>query len=344
MAFLFFLPLSAQKWERLNRKFDNHYEQSEYTKALDDAQKMLEFSGENLDSSDARFAMSNYAMAKAYEGLGDPVSAREYIRHAYVQLAPNIAPDQKMAEVFRLYGKIETALGYHQAAERVLTDALDMSAELDGPESFSCLLSLYALADLKMAQARWNEMVGILVAALQIHERNFSLDQNYVVYANYLGLLYMNSEKNQEAILYLDKCISVYSSGLLDEDLSCANAHNNLGLIRYYQSEFELAADHFKQGGRLFKKLSEGYSENYMMLLSNQASLYYSWGKAELMEESYLALGEYLESNGERLDLAYIQGMENMAHFYASSGNMEESEAFLLRATLLRKKMSEQSH
>jgi tetratricopeptide (TPR) repeat protein len=187
-------------------------------------------------------------------------------------------------------------------------------------------------------------MVGILVEALQIHERNFPLDLNYVVYANYLGLLFMNSEQNQEAILYLDKCLSVFSSGLLEKDLSAANAHNNLGLIRYYRTEYELAADHFEQAGKLFKKLSEGYSENYMMLLSNLASLYYSWGKSDRMEESYLLLGDYLESYGERLDLAYIQGLENMAHFYASSGDIEASEAFLQRATLLRKKMSDQSH
>lgn len=339
LALLFTLPLSAQKWERLNSRFNKHYEQSDYTKALDDALKLLEFSGEKLDSADTRFVMSNYAVAKAYEGLGDPVNAREYIRLAYVQLAPNIANDENMLEVARLYGKIETALGFHQAAELVLTDALDMSAELEGRESFSFLLSLYALADLKMAQAQWNEMVGILTMALQIHERNFPLDNNYAVYANYLGLLYMNSERNQESILYLDKCISVYNSGVLDADLNCANAKNNLGLIRYYQLEFEDAALHFDQAGILFKKFAEGYSENYMMLLSNQASLYYSWEKAERMEESYLALADYLESYGDRSDLAYIQGLENMANFYASSGDFEESEAYFLSAILLRKKM-----
>jgi len=340
MALLFTLPLSAQKWERLNRKFNNHYEQSEYTKALDNAQKLLEYSGEKLDSSDTRFAVSNYAVAKAYEGLGDPVSARKYIRLAYVQLAPNIARNEQMAEVSRLYGKIETALGYHQAAEMVLTDALDMSADLDGTESLPYLLSLYAMADLKMAQAQWNEMVGILVEALQIHERNFPLDENYVVYANYLGLLFMNSEQYQEAILYLDKCLSVYTKGELDEDLSCANAHNNLGLIHYYQSEFEAATGHFEQAGSLYKKFAEGYSENFMMLLSNQASLYYSWGNPDKTEESYLALREYLENYGGRMDLSYIQGLENLANFYASVGNFKESEACFLQAIEARKSMN----
>ncbi len=339
LALVFMLPLSAQKWERLNRRFSLHYEQSEYTKALGNALKMMEYSGEKLDSSDIRFTMSNYAVAKAYEGLGDPVSAREYIRFAYVQLAPNIAYDENMAEVARLYGKIETALGYHNAAELVLLDALEMSMELDGTESLSYLLSLYALADLKMAQAQWNEMVGILIAALQIHERNIPMDLNYTVYANYLGLLFMNSERNQEAVLYLDKCLSVYTSGQLDEDLSCANAHNNLGLIHFYQSEFEQSADHFEHAGTLFMKLTEGYSENYMMLLSNRASLYYNWGKTDRIEESYRALAEYLDRYDERMDLPYIQGVENMANFHATAGNFEESEACFLRAIEARKRM-----
>jgi len=76
-----------------------------------------------------------------------------------------------------------------------------------------------------------------------------------------------------------------------------------------------------------------------MMLLSNRASLYYSWGDTLKTGESYHALGEYLEMHSERKDLPYIQAMENMANFHASVGNFEEAEAFFLKAIELRENM-----
>ena len=339
LAFLFTLPLSAQKWERLTRKVNHHFEQSDFSAAMDDALRILEYSVERLDSTDSRYTLSHFYVAKAYASLGDPGNAKPYIQIAYGLMLPNIAYTENMAEISRLYGEIETDLGYHRSAERLLNYALDIGAELDGPESLPYLLSLYALADLEMARARWDEMLGILTAALQIHERNFPLDQDYAVYANYLGLLFMNSERRQEAILYFGKSLSAYQAESLPEDLTCANAHNNLGLIYYYQSEFEDAAMHFEHAGTIYPELMEGYSENYMMLLSNQASLYYSWGKTGRMEESYKALGEYLENYDERVDLPYIQGVENMAGFHASDGNFEKSEACFLRAIEARKSL-----
>ena len=125
----------------------------------------------------------------------------------------------------------------------------------------------------------------------------------------------------------------------MKEDLGCANAHNNLGLIFYYRSEFEDAAEHFELAGAIYQKLTVGYSESYMMLLSNRASLYSTWEREKMLEVSYLALGEYLDKYGVRRDLSYIQGVENMANFYAIDGNFEESEACFLRAIETRKKM-----
>ncbi len=342
LACFLFIPLSGQKkWERLSRKFEKKYEQSEFDAALDAAFRILEYSLENHDSIDSRYALSHFYVAKAYDGLGDPGGAKPYIKLAYEKLVPNIAYDDHMAGVYRLYGKIETGLGYHKSASLLLSRALEISLELYGTESQSYLLSLYAMADLEMAMAHWDQMAGLLSEALQIHERNFPRDYKYTLYANYLGLLFMNSEHNQEAILYLNKSLLAYQSPGLKEDLTCANAHNNLGLIRYYQSEYEDAAMHFEHARIIYLKLTEGYSENYMMLLSNRASLYYSWGKTAMLESSSRALGEYLDLFAGRTDLPYIQGLENMANFCENAGNFEEAEAFSLRAVQARKSLAE---
>jgi tetratricopeptide (TPR) repeat protein len=340
LACFLFLPLSGQKkWERMAGKFDRHYDRTNFEAALKDASKILDYSLVNLDSTDSRYARSNYYMAKAYVGLSDPEEAKSYILSAYELMAPNLAYDGTMVEVCRLYGEIETQLGYHKSAAYLLSRALEISLELYGTESLSYLLSLYAMANLEMAMAQWDLMVGVLTEALQIHERNFPLDAKYAEFANYMGLLFMNSERFQEAILYFNKSIEVYSTPGLKEDLTCANAHNNLGLIFYYRSEFEDAAEHFELAGAIYQKLTEGYSESFMMLLSNRASLYFAWEKDEMLHVSYLALGEYLERHGVRTDLSYIQGVENMANFYAVDGNFEKSEVCFLRAIETRKKM-----
>ena len=158
------------------------------------------------------------------------------------------------------------------------------------------------------------------------------LDKVYAVHANYLGLLFLNNEQLQEAKLYLNKSLMAYRPHGIKEDLTCANVHNNLGLIEYYQSEYDEAALHYKKAASIYRKLTEGYSENYLMLLSNRASLYLNRGKKSMQESSFRALDEYLDLYKDRTDLPYIQALENMAGFYEHSGNFKKAEAFYLRA------------
>ena len=340
LALFLFLPLSGQrKWERMCGKFEKHYGRSDFDAALEDAFGILEFSRENYDSTDGRNALSNYFMASAYEAMGDPNMAKSYIKKSHALLVPNMAYDEFTIDVSRLYGRIDTELGYHKSARFHLSNALEISLDLFGPESYPFLQTLYAMAELEIAMARWDQMVSIITDALQIHERNFPLDHDYALYANYMGLLFMNGELMQEAILYLNKALAAYQGPALKKDLTCANANNNLGLILYYQSDFEEAALHFEEAASIYRKLTEGYSENYMMLLSNRASLYAGWGKESLRESSYSELGEYLDLYSGRKDLPYIQGLENMAAFQSSAGNFMEAEAFYLRAIEARKGM-----
>ncbi len=166
------LPLSGQKkWERLSGKFEKHYSRSNYEAALDDAFELLGYSGENHDSTDHRSALSSFYVAKAYEGLGDPEEAKPYIKKSHALLLPNLSYDESMAEVTRLYGKIETELGYHRAARVLLSSAMEISLDLYGQESKPYVQSLYDLAGLEMAMARWDQMISLLVEAFQIHER-----------------------------------------------------------------------------------------------------------------------------------------------------------------------------
>ena len=300
-------------------KFEKHCGRSDFSAALEDALGILEFSRENYDSTDGRSALSNYFVARAYEAMGDPNMAKSYIQKSHSLLMPDMAYDEFTIDVSRLYGRIDTELGYHKSAGFHLSNALEISLDLYGPESLSYLQTLYAMAELEMAMARWDQMVSLLTDALQIHERNFPLDYDYALYANYMGLLFMNNELMQEAILYLNKALAAYQGRALKKDLTCANANNNLGLILYYQSDFEDAALHYEKAASIYRKLADGYSENYMMLLSNRASLYAGWGKESLRESSYSELGEYLDLHAGRIDLPYIQGLENMAGFHGTT-------------------------
>ena len=314
-------------------KFEKHFDRSDFAAAHDDAIGILEYSRENYDSTDGRYALSNFYVARACEAMGNPEIAKPYIKKSHALLVPNMTYDEFTVEVSLLYGKIETELGFHKSAKFHLSNALEISLDLFGPESYPYLQTLYAMAGLEMAMARWDQMVSILTDALQIHERNFPLDQAYALYANYMGLLFMNSELMQEAILYLNKALVAYQDRVrkkgraLKKDLTCANANNNLGLILYYQSDFGDAALHFEEAASIYRKLCNGYSENYMMLLSNRASLYVGWGKESLRESSYKELGEYLDLYARRMDLPYIQGLENMASFQASAGSFSQAAA-----------------
>lgn len=327
---LFSSQISAQNWERLDHKYHRKFEKGKYDKALEQAQGLLEFSNLYLDSSDARLPLSHYYVASTYQAKGEPGKARPFVEDAYILMRPNIAFDNQMAEVLRLYGVIETELGYHMPAEELLNASLDITLELDGVESQACVSCLYALAGLEMVRAQWQTMSDILIEAFQIHERNSPLNDDYALYTNYLGLIFMNSGQMPEASLYFTKSLSAYGKKGLKEDLGCANAHNNLGLLYYQQSDYENAKLHYEKAFSLYRKLSLGYSENYMMLLSNRATLENSMANQRGIKKSSKKLAAYMESYPGRTDLPYIQGMENLAGIYASSGDPLKAEPWYL--------------
>lgn len=314
--------ISAQDRHRLEQKYHRQYNKGNYDKALEQSLYLLELENRPL---------SQYYVARTYHALEEYTEARPYIREAYESMLPNIAMDEQMAEILRLYGVIETRLGYHSTAESLLNSSLDMTLELEGPESKACVRCLYALAGLEMARAQWQRMSDILVEAFQIHERSYALDEDYAIYANYLGLIFMNSARVQEAELYFTKSLSAYGSKGLKKDLGFANAHNNLGLLFYDKQDFENANIHFRKAGPIYRKQSRGYSENYLMYLSNQASLQNSLEETRSLKKSLKALDVYLVLYEGRTDLPYIQGMENLAGFYETSGNVEGAANWHLR-------------
>ena len=333
----FSIPLSGQKWERLTIQFNEHYEHYQYAKALADALKALEYSEKKLDSTDIRFMLSYYNVALAYHGLEELGEAKINIWTAYNLMVVNLSYDANLAEVCELYGRIETELGFHETAASLLSYARDIKLQVYGKESYDYMRSLYFMADLEMARARWEKMVSVLEEALDIHERFFRKNQDFARYANYLGLIYMNNGHNQEAALNFERALSAYSDPGVVKNFTFGHASNNLALAYYYESDFENASIHFERADSIYQLLLEGYSENYMMLLNNLASLYYSWDKTDLAREAYHQLEEYLELYPDPHDLNYVQAIENTAGYYAEAGELETSEKYYKKAIALRR-------
>ena len=225
------IPLSGQKWERLNIKFNNHYENFQYSESLEDALKALAFSTKRLDSTDIRFMFSYYNVALAYHGLEESGLAKMNIKTAYELMVPTFSFDPDFAEVCELYGRIQTELGYHRPAENLLSMACVLKRHVYGNESCEYLRTLYFMADLQMARSQWKQMVITLEEALDIHERFFSKNQNFALYANYLGLIYMNNGFNQKAAMSFDRALSAYSEQGIEKSLTFGHANNNLALI-----------------------------------------------------------------------------------------------------------------
>lgn len=292
---------------------------------LQDALKALRYTRKRLDSTDTRFARSNYNVALAYHGMSALDSARVHIRQAYDLMVPNLSYDPDFAEVCELYGRIETELGYHLSADRLLSSARDIKFQLYGRESYDYMRSLYYSAELEMARERWDRMVNIVEEALEIHENHFTKNRDYARFANFLGLIYMNNQLYDQSARNFYRALSVYDETDQEKDFTYGHVNNNLGLIYYYRSDFENAALHFEQAESIYQVLMEGYSENYMMLLNNLASLYFSWKKPELTQKAYLKLKKYLDSYPDKRDINYIQAVENMANYHAEVGEFQTS-------------------
>lgn len=330
------VPLIGQKWERFTRSFNKHYSEFAYSEALDVALKALDMAEQRMDSSDVRFMLARYNVALAYYGLEDLVQAREHIAAAFGLMVPYFTYDPNHAEVCELYGRIETGLGYHKLAETYLSRARDIKEYLYGKESHAYVRSLYYQSELEMARAQWDRMAEVLEEALGTQEQHLLVDQEYARYANYLGLIYMNNGYNDHAADNFKRAISAYDLTGIKKDFPFGHASNNLALLLYYDGDFEGAAWHFTRADSIYQILLEGYSENYMMLINNMASLFYSWEKPEQALEAFLKLEVYLEKYPDHRDLNYIQAVENTANYYAETGDVRKSENYYKRAIELR--------
>jgi CHAT domain-containing protein/tetratricopeptide (TPR) repeat protein len=337
LFFLFSIPMSGQKWEKLTVKFRDHYDRYAYAEALEYALKALDYSTQNLDSTEFRYMLSYYNVSLACFGLGEMDRAKEYISVAYRLMVPYYYTGADFAEVCELYGRIETALGFHETAAAFLAYARDIKVQVYGKESYQYIRSLYFMADLEMARAGWEQMAAVLEEALELHEQYFAKNLDYARYANYLGLIYLNNGYNQEASENFQRALSAYPESELEKDFTFCNASNNLALVYYYRSDFENAAFHFEQADSVYRALLQGYSENYMMLINNIASLYYSWGKPDLARDAFHRLEEYLVQYPDPRDLNYIQGVENTADYYAEVGELGKAEEYYKKAIELRR-------
>ncbi len=345
LALMLSVPLSAQKWERLEQEFSKHIEQQEFQKAGELAVKQVNFSVEELDSTDTRYMMSYYNLALATHGLEAWEEAKSYLGVAYNLLVPFYSSHgAELARVCELYGRIETQLGLHESAENFLFYARDVHAAVYGKESYNYIRTLYYIADLEMAKADWEQMVTVLVEALEIHEQHFQKNQDFARYANFLGLIYLNSGGNPEAIETFKWALEAFDEPGIEKNFTYAHASNNLGLAFYYQGDFEQAAFHFERADSMYIVLLEGYSENYMMLLSNMASLYYSWKKPDLAREAFRQMEDYLKKYPGPTDLHYIQAVENAANYHAEVGELKTAEQYFRKAIELRRNTEPVDH
>jgi hypothetical protein len=142
---------------------------------------------------------------------------------------------------------------------------------------------------------------------------------------------------NREAEAAFERALSVYNGEDAGIDMTFAHASNNLALVCYYLSDFERSALHFERADSIYRLLTEGYSGNYLMLLNNLASLYYSWGKPDLAREAYLKLEAYLDRYPDPADLVHLQAIENAANYNSLEGELGMAERYFKQAIALRR-------
>jgi len=330
--------LHGQKWERLNEDFAAHAEAEAWVKAGEVAARQVNYCVDHLDSTDLRFMLSYYNLGQAYYGMDNLQYAKGYLAMAYKLMVPFYTLHGKeLADVCTLLGKVETRLGYHESAASFLTYARDMHLALFGKASRQYIGSLYNLAELEMARSDWESMTETLAEALELHDRYFPKDSEFARYANYLGLIYMNNGGNSEAVATFTWALESYDGQDTPVDYTYAHISNNIGLGYYYLSQYAPAARYFEQADSAYQLLLGEYSENYMMLLNNLASLYFSWDKPERAGLAYRKMEQYLEDHPRAADLNYIQALENAASYHAETGEPGAAEKFYKQAIRLRK-------
>jgi tetratricopeptide (TPR) repeat protein/CHAT domain-containing protein len=354
IIFVFFISVALAstiagqeaRWEKLNGRVVELYQQGKYAEALTAAQEALKEADATFGAKDPRFATSLNNLAEIYREQGKYSEAEPRFQRALEIREKALGPNHPdVAQTLSNLGAVYQGQGKYGAAESRYQRALEIEEKALGPNHRDVATSLNNLAGLYMVEGKYAEAESRYQRALEIEEK--ALGPNHPLVAtslNNLAALYEDEGKYAEAESRYQRALGIEEKALGPNHPLVATSLNNLAALYKDEGKYAEAESRIQRALQIEEKALGPNHPDVALSLNNLALLYVAEGKYAAAEPQYQRALQIEEKalGPNHPDVAL--SLNNLADLYREQDKYVEAEPRYQRALEIREKALGPNH
>lgn len=323
----------AQNWESYYKSAQEQLNQGNFDQADVDAEKCLATYQQEQGAANTVYASILRLKQNTSYGKGDFEKGLEYSRK----------------EITIREGKKDTLLAgaYQQAAEFYQQLSRFSEAIDELKKSKEILLQYFKASEAQVVSC--NLRIGInhylndddahaySLLNESLHPVHPSLAEESAMGLLYFGMVNLDREKTQEAIIAMNQSKDLFKTLGMGETMENGMVLFNLGVAHHRAKKFEQAEKYFQEAQALLETLKATEEEIYLKVLNERSLNMQALGNDALASE-FLAKVK----NTPGGDLAYAESLSNRASILQNQGNYKQSLEFYEQALKLFNKNSKE--
>ncbi len=275
-----------------------------------------------------RLAQEAFTNAQSYmekNGMGNDIS--------YLRCVTNL-------------GVVYLMQGRTNDAEKYITQSLETTESILGPNSAGYAANLNSRAKLDQMMGKYNEAEQNFQSAAAIVKKKFGENslQNAIVQNN-IAMLYQTLGRYPEAVqLMKDAIKSAESAKLAKNSFDNRRFQSNLALIYQLSGDFAQAEATFTSIKKVFESKLQTNAPEYASLLNQLALLYIQMNKPEQAEPLLQKAAAVYKKKFTEENPAFAKVQNDLGTLYRIQGRYPEAEAALTKAIAIRKTTLGEEH
>lgn len=282
----------------------------------------------------SEFLMGLFRGADPRQAKGAELTARELLDRGVRQVDRELAAQpETRADMLQVLGQTYIELGIYDAAERVLSRALESRRSrlgVDHPD-VAGLLSDFGM--LLYRQGRYERAREVLEKASRVLEASQGGDApESADTLHRLGATYWRLGKYEDALATLEHALKIHSKVSGGTSLPAAKISHTLGTLLYRMSSFEQAEEILGRALTIYERELGTDEPRVGTLLMDLANVRGAQGKLEGLEDMYRHNAAIQEKVYGTQHTRVGMALNNLGHFLTVTGRIDEAIDVLQRA------------
>lgn len=321
--------------EQLNQQVDDLFQQGEYERAIDVAERAIELTRQHMSEEDPLFAAGLNDLARLYDEVGNYAAAmRLYRQSLQIRRKALGENDPDFATSLSNLGDLYREMGDYGSAEELGQQALEVRRRVLGEKHPQFAVSLNNLATLHHSIGNYVTAEPLYRQALDVFRTSLGEEHPLVcaIMSN-LGDLCREVGDYASAEEYFQSSLDIRRAVLGESHPDLATSLNNLAVVYKARGDYTDAEELYQQALEILRKALGENHPDFASSLNNLAELHRSMGDYKAAEPLFRQALDVVQASlgPERLEVAAI--LNNLATMYHAMGRNAEAER-LLRQTL----------